>query len=123
MAQAKGSVKVLHGLQELKIGLCDTRNQFPIRDLGKIRESMAKKQKQAEVESEVELESEGSGGDGWRARGFQDLSFALLGLQEREDEQNVLLREQCRFQEQIACCLERMEARMGRSELDSTLRE
>ena len=53
---------------------------------GKSEKAQAQTRKQAEVESEVELESEGSGGDGWRARGFQDLSFTLLGLQDREDE-------------------------------------
>ena len=75
------------------------------------------------MESEVELESEGSSGDGWRAWGFQDIYFALLGIQEQQDEWNALLREQCVFQERIACCLERMEARMGGADLDSTLRE
>jgi len=83
----------------------------------------AKKWKQAEVESEVELESEGRGEDGWRVQGFQDVSFSLLGIQERQDEWNALLREQCGFQERIACCLERMEARMAGADLDSTLRE
>ena len=71
----------------------------------------------------MELGSEGSGEEGWRARGFQDISFALLGIQERQDERNALLREQCGFQERIACCLERMEARMAGADLDSTIRE
>ena len=71
----------------------------------------------------MEFESEGSSEDGWRAWGFQDISFALLGIQEWKDEWNALLREQCGIQEQITCCLERMEARMGILELDSTLRE
>src|SRR5882672_11494087 len=86
---------------------------------GRSEKAWAQKWKRAEVESELE----GSGGDGWRARGLQDLSFTLLGLQEREDEQNSLLREQCGFQERITCCLERMEARMAGVDLDSTLRE
>ena len=58
-----------------------------------------------------------------RAQGCQDISFMLLGVQERQDEWNALLREQCGFQERIASCLERIEARMGGSDLDSTLRE
>ena len=73
----------------------------------------------SEVELELELELEGSGEDGWRAWGFQDVSFALLGIQERQDEWNVLLREQCGFLQRITLCLERMG---GGSELDSTLR-
>jgi len=89
----------------------------------KSEKARGKKWKWDEVESDVELGSEGSGDDGWRARGFQDVTLALLGVQERQDERNVLLREQCGFQEWIACCLERMEARMGRLEMDSTLRE
>ena len=71
----------------------------------------------------MELGSEGSGEDGWRAQGFQDLTFTLLGIQERQDERNALLREQCRFQEWVACFLERIEARMAGADLDSTLRE
>src|SRR5882672_2112943 len=90
---------------------------------GKSEKVQAKKRKWAEVESEVELESEGSSEDGWRVEGFQDISFALLGIQEWQDEWNALLREQCGFQERITCCLERMEARMAGADLDSTIRE
>jgi len=50
---------------------------------------------------------EGSG-LGWRVQGLQDVSFAFLGLQEREDEQNELLREQNVFLQKIAMCLERI---------------
>ena len=90
---------------------------------GKSEKVRAKKWKRGEVDSDVEFGSEGSGEDGWRAWGVQDVTFALLGIQERQDERNALLREQCGFQEQIACCLERMEARMAGADLDSTIRE
>ena len=95
-------------------------NQKPRKKSEKVR---GKKRKRDEVESDAELGSEGSSEEGWRARGFQDVTFALLGIQERQDERNALLREQCGFQERIACCLERIAARMGGADLDSTLRE
>jgi len=79
--------------------------------------------KKAWVEVELESESEGRR-TGWRAWGLQDLSFAMLGLQESEDEQNELLREQNGFLQRIAMCLERMGVERERGpELDSILRE
>src|SRR5882672_8542603 len=113
-------VKVLHGLQKLVWAIQgDPVSKWKPR--GKSGKVQSKKRKRAE--SEGELESEGSGEEGWRARGFHDIAFTLLGIQERQDEQNALLREKCGFQERITSCLERMEARMGGSELDSTIRE
>ena len=76
-----------------------------------------------QVEVESELESEGSG-TGWRVWVLQDVAFALLGLQESEDEQNELLREQNGFLQRITMCLERIGVEGARGqELDSTSRE
>src|SRR5467141_2552394 len=97
--------------------------RHPRKPRKKSERAWGKKRKRDEVGSDAELGSEGSGDEGWRAQGFQDVTFALLGIQERQDERNALLREQCGFQERIACCLERIGARMGGEDLDSTLRE
>jgi len=44
-----------------------------------------------EVE-ELDVESEWSGLGGWKARGMQDITFGLLGIEELLREQNGLLR-------------------------------
>jgi len=66
------------------------------------------------VEVELELELDENGEDGWRVWGLQDISFGLLQLQskleENLSERNQLLREQNGFLQRITLCLERASA-------------
>jgi len=62
--------------------------------------------KRLRTEDESEAESEGSGTGGWKARGLQDISFALLGLKDSMKDQNELLREQNGYLKRIAMHLD-----------------
>jgi len=60
---------------------CPTRNHRENRKRHRVRSGSGMRWSQM-----WRLGSEGSGEDGWRVQGFQDISFALLGVQERQDE-------------------------------------
>ena len=79
------------------------------------------------VEVELELELDENGEDGWRVWGLQDISFGLLQLQskleENLSERNQLLREQNSFLQRITMCLERARGvEAMEPDLDSTMR-
>ena len=50
----------------------------------------------------AEDESEGGGTGGWKSRGLQDISFALLGLKDSMEDQHELLRKQNSYLQRIA---------------------